>query len=102
MLVEKYKDVVWLGGEIKIPPFSKKSRSEAGYLIRKLQMGEKLSLPESRPMRNIGLNCHELRINDKEIIWRIIYHIHFKAIVILEIFKKKTNKTPTQIIKLVN
>ena len=66
------KDVVWLGGEISIPPFSKKSKSEAGYLIRRLQLGESLSPPESKPMNNIGRNCHELRIDDKGVVWRII------------------------------
>jgi hypothetical protein len=44
------KPLVWLGGEIKTPPLSSGARIEAGTLLRKLQNGEKLSLPHSRPM----------------------------------------------------
>jgi hypothetical protein len=42
------KRVIWLQAEIKTPPFSKKARIEAGFLIRRLQEGDKLSLPHSR------------------------------------------------------
>ncbi len=50
----KDKDVVWLHGEVKTPPFSALARIEAGYLLRRLQLGEKLSMPQSRPMATIG------------------------------------------------
>lgn len=92
------KPLVWLHGEIKSPPFSSPARIEAGYLFRLLQMGEKLSLPHSRPMPNIGKNCHELRINDENSTWRIIYRIDNDAIVILEVFSKKSQQTPKKVI----
>ncbi len=95
----KEKPLVWLQGEIKTPPFSGIARIEAGYLIRLLQNGESLSLPHSRPMPTIGSHCHELRIIDESGTWRIIYYIDDYAIVILEVFKKKTQKTPLKIIK---
>jgi len=63
-----------------------------------LQKGEKLSMPQSRPMKVIGSRCHELRIVDEHVIWRIIYRVDDDAIVILEVFKKKTEKTPQQVI----
>ncbi len=87
----------WFGymGEIKTPPFTASARLEAGFLLRKLQKGELLGLPHSRPMPSIGLRCHELRINDSQGTWRIIYRIDEDAIVILkEVFQKKTNQTP--------
>jgi phage-related protein len=59
-----------------------------------LQRGEKLSLPQSRPMPSIGARCHELRIVDENLNWRIVYRIEPDAIVILEVFEKKTNRTP--------
>jgi hypothetical protein len=59
------KPLVWLHGEVKSPPFSKNARLEAGFLLRRLQAGEKLGLPFSRPMPTIGNRCHELRINDE-------------------------------------
>ena len=92
------KVVVWLHGEVKSPPFSSTARIEAGYLLRRLQLGEKLSMPQSRPMSTIGRRCHELRITDSNVIWRMIYRTDEDAIVILEVFEKKTNKTPKSII----
>jgi len=41
--------LAWLKGEIKTPPFSADARIEAGYLLRRLQEGERLGLPQSRP-----------------------------------------------------
>jgi phage-related protein len=95
---DKNKPLVWLQGEVKTPPFSSVARIEAGSLLRRLQKGEKLSLPQSRPMPSIGPRCHELRINDQNVTWRIVYRIDSDAIVILEVFKKATTKTPTQVI----
>src|SRR5258707_5571285 len=59
------KPLVWLEGEVKTPPFSAEARLEAGGLLRRLQRGEKLSMPASRPMPNIRTGCHELRIIDE-------------------------------------
>ncbi len=92
------KPLAWLHGVIKTPPFSDDARFEAGTLLRRLQKGERLSLPHSRPMQTIGRRCHELRINDEKVTWRIIYRIDEDAIVILEVFEKKTSRTPKQVI----
>ena len=69
------KPLVWLHGEIKTPPMSREARIEAGFLLRRAQEGENLSMPESRPMPSIGQGCHELRITDVEhrIEWRVVY-----------------------------
>jgi len=87
-------------GEITTPPFSANARIEAGYLLRQVQKGLKLSLPQSRPMPSIGVRCHELRINDENLTWRIIYRIYTDAILILEVFEKKTSKTPKSILEI--
>ena len=92
------KPLVWLHGEVKTPPFSAKARAETGYLLRLLQEGERLGLPESRPMPAIGANCHELRVVDEGVSWRILYALRTDAVVILEIFEKKTRATPKQIL----
>lgn len=94
------KLIAWLHGEIKSPPFSLAARLEAGYLLRCLQRGEKLDMPHSRPMSSIGARCHELRIVDRNITWRIVYRTDPDAIVIVEIFEKKTNQTPKRIINI--
>ena len=92
------RPLVWLHAEVKTPPFSKAARLEAGFLLRRLQRGDKLSLPHSRPMPSIGKRCHELRIPDEDVTWRIIYRTDSDAIVIAEVFAKKTGKTPKKII----
>ena len=91
------KSLVWLHGEIKTPPFSKIARIQTGYFLRCLQQGEKLSMPHSRPMPSIGTRCHELRINDVSKTWRIIYRIDSDAIIILDVFEKKTRQTPKNV-----
>ena len=93
------KPLVWLHGEVKTPPLSAAARLEAGFLLRKLQRGEMLVLPHSRPMPTIGPRCHELRINDLTGTWRIIYRIDPDAIVIVEVFEKKTPQTPRRVIE---
>jgi len=94
------KPLVWLHGEVKTPPFSDGARIGAGYLLRLLQKGESLGMPHSRPMPSIGSRCHELRIVDKEATWRIIYRVDQDAVIILEVFKKKTAQTPKRIINI--
>ncbi|MEZ4754497.1 MAG: type II toxin-antitoxin system RelE/ParE family toxin [Bdellovibrionota bacterium] len=90
------KPLVWLNSEIKTPPFSKKARLKAGFLLRELQSGVSLSMPDSRQMSVVGKSCHEIRIRDSSAgkTWRIIYRVDFDAIVIAEIFAKQTQKTP--------
>ena len=55
-------------------------------------------MPHSRPMPSIGRRCHELRIPDDKLSWRIVYRIDEDAIVIAEVFSKKTGKTPKGVI----
>jgi phage-related protein len=93
------KPLVWLRGEVRTPPFSLAARIEAGVLLRRLQRGENLSLPHSRPMPSIGRRCHELRINDQDKTWRIIYRVDPDAIVILDVFRKTTPQTPQRVIE---
>jgi phage-related protein len=72
---------------------------EAGYLLRRLQAGEAIALPHSRPMPTIGRRCHELRVVDETRTWRVIYRVDKDAIVILDVFAKKTTQTPQAVIE---
>ena len=92
------KPLVWLRGEVKTPPFGPDARVEAGFLLRRLQRGDRLGLPHSRPMTDIGPGCHELRIVDGSVNWRIMHYIAADAIVILDVFPKKTAATPKSVI----
>jgi phage-related protein len=93
------KPLVWLHAEVKTPPLSGAARIEAGYLLRLLQRGTKLSLPQSRPMASIGLRCHEVRIKDEAKTRRIVYRIDADAIVILDVFEKNSRQTPRSVIE---
>jgi phage-related protein len=84
---------------VKTPPFTQAARVEAGYLLRELQRGKTLSLPHSRPMPAIGPRCHELRVVDQHETWRIVYRVDADAIVIAEVFAKKTAQTPLAVLE---
>jgi len=92
------KPLVWLHAEVRTPPLTTVARIEAGLLLRRLQRGESLGLPQSRPMPAIGGRCHELRIVDAAVTWRIVYRIDADAIVVAEVFAKKTRSTPLSVI----
>jgi len=89
------KPLVWLHGEVKTPA---EARIEAGMLLRRLQRGERLSMPASRSMPIIGRRYHELRIIAADQTWRIIYRVDADAVVIAEVFSKKTTTTSTTVI----
>ncbi len=89
---------MWLHGEVRTPPLTAVARLEAGLLLRRLQRGESLGLPHSRPMPAIGGHCHELRIVDEDATWRIIYRIDADAIVVADVFAKKTQVTSKSVV----
>ncbi len=80
--------------------FSSAARIEAGMLLRRLQRGELLTMPQSRPMPAVGKACHELRIVDDSATWRVIYHLHVEAVVVLHVFAKTTQQTLQEAIRL--
>ena len=84
---------------MKTPPFSLEARIEAGHLLRRLQNGEVLGMPHARPMPSLAKRCLELRINDAGKTWRIMLRQDEDAIVILDVFAKKTRTTPKKVIE---
>lgn len=92
------KDLVWLSGEVKTPPFTPEGRQEAGILLRSLQNGVQLSMPQSEPLPIVGPRCGALRVRDADHSWRIMYRVDSDAILILEVYSKKTPKIPNEVI----
>ena len=92
------KPVVWLAGEVRTPPFSKDARLAAGFLLRRLQKGINVGMPAVRPMPSVARRCRELRIREENKNWRILVRIDEDAIVIADVFEKKTQKTPAKVI----
>lgn len=93
------KPVVWLHGEIKTPPFTPEGRQEAGMLLRLLQEGERLGMPQAEPLPDVGRRCGALRVRDAEHNWRIMYRIDADAVLVLEVYPKKTGKIPDEVIE---
>ncbi len=94
------KPIVWLKGEVKTPLFSQAVRLEAGLLLRRLQRGEALGLPHSRPMPSIGDRCHELRIPDRSSHGESSTMLRMMRFAILEVFSKKTRPTPLRVVNV--
>jgi phage-related protein len=92
------KPLVWFHGEVKTPPFSTAARQEAGMLLRLLQEGETLGMPHAEPLPIVGPRCGALRVRDENLNWRIMYRIDTDAIVIVEVYHKKTRTIPDEII----
>lgn len=67
--------------------------------MRRLQRGEKLRMPHSRPMPALGPRCGELRITDASATWRVLYRLDPDAVIILEVFTKKTEATPKTVLE---
>jgi phage-related protein len=98
LLDDRARPLVWLRGAVKAPPFSMVARQEGGRLLRRIQRGETLTMPHSRPMPAIGRRCHELRIDDDRVTWRIVYRTDPDAVVIVDVFQKTTQTTPADVV----
>jgi phage-related protein len=92
------KPLVWLHGEVKTPPFTPQGRQEAGMLLRLRQEGEPLHRPHAEPLPIIGPRCGALRVRDADNNWRIVYRIDSDAVLILNIYPKKTRKMPAAVV----
>ena len=99
MMLLSQRSVVWIRSEIKTPPISEPAREEMGRLIRRLQRGLVVTMPHSRPMPEIGRQCHEFRVTDADMSWRVIYRIDADAIIVVSVFSKKTTTTPTSVMQ---
>lgn len=52
-------------------------------------------------MPSVGPRCHELRIRDQRqrVTWRVIYRVDGDAVIIGDVFAKKTAKTPQGVLE---
>jgi phage-related protein len=69
-------------------------RRELGKAIFDLQRGEKLTMPLSRTMPSVASGVEELRIRDRDGIYRAFYYTKSaRGILVLHAFVKKTAAT---------
>ena len=63
-------------------------------LLRLLQEGNVLGMPQAEALPDVGARCGALRVRDAEHNWRIMYRIDTDAVLILDVYCKKTRKIP--------
>jgi hypothetical protein len=92
------KPFVRLHGEVKTPPFSAEARLEAGSLFRQLQPwgGFGVAALEADVVNWATLS----RVADsrRHVTWRIVYRLDADAVIIAEVFSKKTQATPKAVL----
>jgi phage-related protein len=93
------KPVAWLHGSVKTPPFTDEGRQEAGMLLRLLQEGQRLGMPQAEPLPDVGPRCGALRVRDAEHNWRIMYRVDSDAILVVDVYAKKTRRIPDEVIQ---
>ena len=95
------KPLRWMTGTLQTPPVGRGARIDAGVLLRRLQRGESLSMPDARAMPALGPRVLELQVDDKEarVRWRILCRVDEDAVVVAHWFAKKTRTTPRAAIR---
>ena len=84
----------------EIKEFPEDVRRELGKAIFDLQKGSKLSMLLSKPMPSVGIGVEELRLKDRNGIYRVFYDLKFmKAVLIFHAFQKKTQKKTSGVTK---
>lgn len=92
------KRIIWDKAALEtIRRFSVEVRQEVGALLRLLQQGERLGMPQSKPVKQLAPSGFELRIKDRQGIYRIFYVLFDEhRIFVPHAFTKKSRKTPNQ------
>jgi phage-related protein len=76
-------------------------RGDLADALARLDAGQTLSMPLSRPMPIIGAGVHELRLKDRSGVYRILYALVREGTVhVLHAFKKTAQATPRRNIEL--
>lgn len=68
-------------------------------LLRLLQEGERVGMPQAEPLPDVGPRCGALRVRDADHNWRIMYRIDADAVLVLDVYPKKTRKIPDEVIE---
>ncbi|GBE45964.1 hypothetical protein BMS3Bbin11_01057 [bacterium BMS3Bbin11] len=72
--------------------FPENAMREAGFQLDKVQRG--VEPTDWKPIKTIGVGVGEIRINDEQGIYRVIYVAKYSdTVFVLRAFKKKSQKT---------
>jgi phage-related protein len=81
--------------------FPEEIRGDLADALARLDAGQSLIMPLSRPMPGIGSGVHELRLKDRTGVYRVVYAlIESGTVHLLHAFKKKTQATPQRTLEL--
>lgn len=81
--------------------FPKGARVHLGKNLFRLQMGEHVGMPVSRPMPMVSAGVSELRAKGTDGIFRVFYYLPSpKGVLVFHAFVKKTQRTPPLEIEL--
>lgn len=84
-----------------IRSFPGRARHDIGEAILELQKGNRLTMPLSRPMREVAAGAQELRVRDQAGIYRALYLVQSqRGVIVFHAFEKRTRKTPAHEIEL--
>lgn len=85
----------------EVQQFPEAIRGDLADALARLDTGQSLTMPLSRPMPTIGQGAHELRLKDRSGAYRVVYTLlGGGAVHVLHAFKKKTRTTPKRNIEL--
>jgi phage-related protein len=78
-----------------IRQFPKDIRIRLGKGLFTLQLGERIGMPNSRPMPSVAPGVSELRVRSEDGSFRVFYYTALRrAILVFHAFVKKTQRTP--------
>lgn len=81
--------------------FPEEIRGDLADALARLDAGQSLAMPLSRPMPIIGTGVHELRLKDRSGVYRVFYVLPGAGIVyVLHALQKKTPTTPKSALDL--
>jgi phage-related protein len=81
--------------------FPEEIRGDLADALARLDAGQSLAMPLSRPLPSIGTGVHELRLKDRSGAYRVFYVLPGAGIVyVLHAWQKKTPTTPKSALDL--
>jgi len=70
-------------------------KKDFGSVLTQLQLGERVGMPDVRPMPSVAKGASEIRLKDQSGIYRAFFVIETElGILVFHGFKKKTQQTP--------
>jgi phage-related protein len=87
------KEICWIGSSFNdLLAFPEEARREAGFQLSKVQAG--LDPDNWKPFAAVGASTREIRINESNGIYRVMYVTKFmEAIYVLHCFQKQSQTT---------